>query len=244
MHKPDDLFKYTKEYFVRYAEIPQVSNLIVIVGPTGVGKGSLITKILEEFKDKIVIPKQVTNKDIKDDSSFNKISTDVFLSMKNDNKFVKITTDEDEFFYATSIEEINSLNEKNKLAIIELNINDAKKLYLSGLIDAYYVSIYASNLEVIRERLRLKGGKTLEEISNMLIKAKEEISLMDNSNIFDYKILNDDFTIAYQDFVDIIYSIKPELNQELVRGVENINLLVNDYTKESKEVNKPLKTEL
>lgn len=218
--------------------------MIVVVGPVGVGKGSLITKLIEEFKDKIVIPKQVTNKDIKDDSNFSKISTDVFLSMKNENKFVKIFTDSEEFFYATTIEEIFSLNEKNKLAIIELNINEAKKLYLSGLIDAYYVSVFAPNLDVLRERLRLKGGRSLEEITTLLVKSKEEINLMENSNIFDYKILNDDFTIAYQELIDIVYSIKPELNQELVRGVENINLLVKEYSKENKEVNKPLNTEV
>lgn len=164
--------------------------------------------------------------------------------MKNENKFVKIFSDSDEFFYATTIEEIHSLNEKNKLAIIELNINEAKKLYLSGLIDAYYVSVFAPNLDVLRERLRLKGGRSLEEITTLLVKSKEEINLMENSNIFDYKILNDDFTIAYQELIDIVYSIKPELNQELVRGVENINLLVKEYSKENKEVNKPLNTEV
>jgi len=49
LYKPDDVFKYTKDYFQFLCEEPSVANLLLIVGPKCSGRTLLINRILEEF---------------------------------------------------------------------------------------------------------------------------------------------------------------------------------------------------
>lgn len=38
IHKPDNVFKFTREYFSILSELPIVSKMVIIAGPRGSGK--------------------------------------------------------------------------------------------------------------------------------------------------------------------------------------------------------------
>ena len=50
LHKPDDVFKFTKDYYALLAEQPNIAKILIIVGPSGVGKGCLLKRLCEEFE--------------------------------------------------------------------------------------------------------------------------------------------------------------------------------------------------
>jgi guanylate kinase len=60
LHKPDDVFKFTKDYFSILSEKPEIEKLLLIVGPTGVGKTEMINRLISNFPDNFVIPRKIT----------------------------------------------------------------------------------------------------------------------------------------------------------------------------------------
>ena len=53
---------------------------------------------------------------------------------------------------------------------------------------------------------------SVTDINRRLKRGAEEIEEMKNCNIFNYKVINDDLNVAYQDLKDHILSTYPELN--------------------------------
>ena len=51
LHKPDNVFVYAKEYFHPFNPSPQKSKPLIVVGPSGVGKRTLISNILNTYGD-------------------------------------------------------------------------------------------------------------------------------------------------------------------------------------------------
>ena len=46
LHKPDDVFKFTKDYFKFLSDKGESDKFVILVGPNSVGKTTLINKIL------------------------------------------------------------------------------------------------------------------------------------------------------------------------------------------------------
>ena len=51
LSKPDDVFVYAKEYFHPFNPTPQKNKPLILVGPSGVGKRTLIDHVLLQYGD-------------------------------------------------------------------------------------------------------------------------------------------------------------------------------------------------
>ena len=51
LHKPDDVYLFAKEYFHPFNPTPMKYKPLVVCGPYGVGKGTLLKAVLEKFGD-------------------------------------------------------------------------------------------------------------------------------------------------------------------------------------------------
>ena len=49
MHKPDDVFVFSKEYFHPYNPTPLKYKPLIVVGPSGVGKNTLLLEVIKEY---------------------------------------------------------------------------------------------------------------------------------------------------------------------------------------------------
>lgn len=82
LHKPDDVFKYTKEYYAILADKPHHDKFLVLVGPTSVGKTVLIKKLMEDFPDTFVFPTyHTTNKEDANTGKFYFVEKENFLDV-------------------------------------------------------------------------------------------------------------------------------------------------------------------
>lgn len=237
VHKPDDIFKFTKEYFSRFSEKPEIPKLVVLVGPFGVGKISLIQKLFKDLEGKIEYPVQHTTASKLENEVEGKdnyfISHEKFFEMKNKQQMLFVYTI-DENYYGVSLQEVERLWEKGVICLIKTDIAKAKSIYNSGLLNAFYISIYPPNTECLRERMRIRGTDSVQEINMKLKKSFEEIDEMKQTNIFNYSLVNDDFTIAYEEFKNIFLSIYPELNSDLLNNIKDIDVLISEYDAASK----------
>jgi len=51
LHKPDNVFVYAKEYFHPFNPTPMQSKPLIVVGPSGVGKKTLIQAVIDKYGD-------------------------------------------------------------------------------------------------------------------------------------------------------------------------------------------------
>lgn len=191
---------------------------------------------MEEFSNKLQFPLIYTTKEKFEGDIEGKqyyfVSQEKFLQMMNkDNLIYYYYLNND--YYGVSKEEIKRISELNKVCLLELDINHAKKINNSGQINAFFIGIYPSNIEVLRERLRLRGTDSIDQINNKLKKAHDDIYEILNSNIFNHKILNDDFLIAYDEFKGVFESIYPQLNDNLDNNLDKLNRLILEYEKQN-----------
>ena len=47
LHKPDDVFKFTKDYFRILNDFPDVSRVLIVLGPESIGKSYLIKRLIK-----------------------------------------------------------------------------------------------------------------------------------------------------------------------------------------------------
>jgi len=50
LNKPDDVFVFAKEYFSPFNPTPLKGKPIILVGPSGVGKNTLISHVLTKYE--------------------------------------------------------------------------------------------------------------------------------------------------------------------------------------------------
>jgi guanylate kinase len=60
LHKPDDVFKFTKDYFSVLSDLPDLSKILVLVGPQCVGKTAYINKLIEKYPNNFEFPVKIT----------------------------------------------------------------------------------------------------------------------------------------------------------------------------------------
>jgi guanylate kinase len=61
LRKPDNVFVFAKEYFHPFNPTPLQSKPLVVVGPSGVGKRTLITYVLKKYGDLFNVAKCLTS---------------------------------------------------------------------------------------------------------------------------------------------------------------------------------------
>jgi guanylate kinase len=222
LHKPDDVFKFTKDYFRILSNKPEINKILVVVGPDGSGKTSLIKKLLEEFPDKFEIPRYCTtlpnNEEIqtKGDKKFYSVEKEKFLEMINDDDLILYNFDNDEY-EGISKTEINRIFDSNKvrfyftyflISILESDINTANRYYNAG-VEATYVAVLPPSMDALRERLKISGKGNTATINKILETSSKEIDEIQISSFFSHKIVNDGLETGYLDFKNSIVSSFP-----------------------------------
>lgn len=84
LHKPDDVFKFTKDYYKVLASNGQSDKCVILVGPDCVGKSKLVQELLKEFPEKFSYPKVSTTK-TQGKGNYVTVSKDVFINVMNVN---------------------------------------------------------------------------------------------------------------------------------------------------------------
>ena len=68
LSKPDDVFVYAKEYFHPFNPTPQKNKPLILVGPSGVGKRTLIDLVLQQYGDIFDRKRSVTTRAVRENN--------------------------------------------------------------------------------------------------------------------------------------------------------------------------------
>jgi guanylate kinase len=126
-----ELIKKTLEAWTRPIPSSYPTQPLVLVGPSGVGKGRLVKALLKDyaryFNKLVTHTTRQPRPDEIPDVSYHYTDNNTFHNMVNDNKFVEWAKVHDNY-YGTSVEELLLASQREKICIIEIDIQGAKSL--------------------------------------------------------------------------------------------------------------------
>ncbi|KAI3382805.1 hypothetical protein SNEBB_005113 [Seison nebaliae] len=186
---------------------------LVVCGPSGSGKSTLINRVLEEYENKFEFSISHTTRQPrgreKSGVEYYFVSPNEFQDMIKQEKLLEYA----EFaknFYGTSKEEINRIQNKNKICVLDLEINGVRNIKRSNL-NAVFIGIRPPSIKALEERLRKRETDSEEAIRRRLLQAQNDMEFM-NEETFDYIIVNDELGNSYKQF---LLNIQKEYQESL-----------------------------
>lgn len=202
--------------------------LIVVSGPSGVGKGT-ICKELFKSSDDIHLSVSVTTRAPREGEVPGKnyffITHEEFLDMIENDELLEYAKVYDNYYGTPKKFVMDQLDEGRDI-LLEIDIQGAlqvKDKYPEGV----FVFIVPPSMEELRNRIVGRGTETLEAINKRFSSAYDEIDLMSN---YDYYIINDTVQNATRKLLSILeaecYRILPH----------NVTQLIQELKEEKKHV--------
>ncbi len=178
--------------------------LIVISGPSGVGKGTIYNSVLERMPKIVPSISATTRKprgSERDGEEYFFLTNEQFDDMIKSDGLLEYA----EVFgnkYGTPKKRVLDITNNDGTVMLEIDVRGAKQIK-EKFPECVSVFIMPPSFEVLEKRLRGRKTDSEESIVRRLSEAKRE--MMDSIN-FDYVIFNDDLMTAIDEVVAIIRS--------------------------------------
>ena len=237
LHKPDDVFKFTKDYFKFLCDKGESHKLVVLVGPNSVGKTTLINYIIKEFPNDFMKP--LFRSTVKKDNGYRLMDIEEHSNGLKNNLFIydRFDTEKKEYI-SLEKSEIEKIQKEGKIAILEIDLEGAKKMNNLD-IEANFIGILPPSLDALRQRIKANTKLNTEKINAELEKASDEIKEIEKYTFFMFRIINDELEAGLKDTKNAMISLYPKLKytDEMIEDIKNLNIEgdVNKVDEEKKE---------
>lgn len=172
---------------------------IVISGPSGVGKGTLISMLMKEFPSMFGFSVSHTTRAPrnmeKDGVHYHFTEKSVMEKEIKSGKFLEFASVHGNL-YGTSVEAVEVVADAGKRCILDIDVQGARSVRASSL-EAIFIFVCPPSMEELEKRLRDRGTETEEQILKRLRNAQAEIEQGKSSNIFDFILYNDNLEECY-----------------------------------------------
>ncbi len=181
--------------------------LMIVSGPAGVGKGTVVAKSVEESNGNIYLSISATTRaprpiDAEGVTYFFK-SKDEFERMIENNELLEWASYVDNY-YGTPKKPVMDALEAGKDVILEIEVQGALKVK-ENFSDAVLTFIVPPSISELENRLRGRNTETEEQIQKRLAAAKNEFSVIGK---YDYVVQNNTVEDAVKDIFAILRSEK------------------------------------
>ncbi|CAN0476716.1 unnamed protein product [Ectocarpus sp. 12 AP-2014] len=189
---------------------------LVICGPSGVGKGTLINMLREDFPGRFGFSVSHTTRKPR---SGEVDGTHYYFSDKqemqaeiDDNKFIEHANVHANL-YGTSIAAVQTVTAAGKICILDIDVQGVKSVRGAGrgVLDPHYLFISAPSMEVLEARLRGRGTETEDALQRRLANAKAEMEYGLEADNFEKVLVNDGLEEAYAELKETAKAWYPQL---------------------------------
>ncbi|TNF07213.1 MAG: guanylate kinase [Bacillota bacterium] len=177
--------------------------LIVISGPSGVGKGTVRRALFEMTGHDLVYSVSMTTRAPRpgeiDGVDYYFVSKETFLERIKNNQFLEWA----EFvgnYYGTPLDKVEEQLDQGKEVVLEIEVEGALQVRRQ-MKDAVFIFIVPPGKKALYERLRERGTDTPEMIEKRMRKAESEFLL---AHKYDYIVVNDEVHNAADRIMAII----------------------------------------
>ena len=192
---------------------PEVNKVLVVVGPSGVGKDTVMQKVFEKhpgyFKKGVTHTSRKMRPGEKEGYNYYYVSKEEFLKLKDENGFVEYNFYNGNY-YGLSKKELENGTKTDKILYVIIDINGAKSVHDLN-IPANFVAILPPSEEILERRLKGRGTETPEVIKGRLETAKNETRRINEADYFNCKVFNDDLDKAILDMEEKLKKLYPQI---------------------------------
>ncbi|KAG9312878.1 guanylate kinase [Chiua virens] len=179
-----------------------LSRPLVVFGPSGVGKGTLLTRLFADLPDKFGFSVSHTTRHPRpgetDGIQYHFISRDSFKALLDENAFIEHAQFSSNY-YGTSKQAIHAVRKSGRRCILDIDSQGVKQVKKTDL-NPVYLFIAPPNMATLRGRLRGRGTDSEDAIQKRLATSLAEIEYARESGTCDYVIVNGDLDRAYASF--------------------------------------------
>ncbi len=179
-------------------------RLIVLTGPSGVGKGTLVRSLLQSHPE-LYLSISVTTRSPRP----GEINAKHYYFVSREQFDMMIAQEEllewAQFAgncYGTPRKQVEEKIQQGKWVLLEIELDGARQIRTS-FPEAMRIFILPPSMQELEQRLRGRGQDSEEAIARRLRRAEEEINA---AGEFDFKIVNDNFETALKDIESALFS--------------------------------------
>lgn len=179
---------------------------ILLSGPSGTGKSTLLKKLLADFPNKFGFSVSNTTRKPREGEvhgeHYNFVSVDEFKKLIDEQKFIEWA----QFggnYYGTTIAAVDNVSEKGTICILDIDMQGVKSVKKTQL-NPHYIFIAPPSFEALKERLTKRGTETPESLQKRLDHSSAEIEYSKEEGAYDLVIVNDDLERAYAELKNFI----------------------------------------
>lgn len=199
-------------------------TLYVVAAPSGGGKTSLVSRLIESLDDIEISVSHTTRlqrPNEREGKDYFFVDEKCFMEMVNNQEFIEHARVFDHY-YGTAVSQIETKLARGKDIILDIDWQGAiqlRKLY------KYIISIFIipPSIEALLSRLQHRAQDDDSVIAARMEKAKSEIAHYPE---FDYLIVNDDFDEAAIELQSIILSNRLLMQKQVIKHEKLLSILL------------------
>lgn len=181
-------------------------KLLVLSGPSGAGKGSVIAKLMEHRGDmcfSVSATTRAPRPGEQDGVNYFYVSRQQFNEMIEHGEMLEYAQYV-ENYYGTPRAYVEQKLEAGKTVVLDIEVQGARNV-VNAMPDAISVYLVPPSFEELERRLRGRGTETEEVIQGRLKRAIEEAQMAD---FYQYIVINDDLDEAVKELDALITAAK------------------------------------
>lgn len=194
-------------------QFERYGNLIVISGPSGVGKSTLVKQarsVLPDLEFSISCTTRSPRPGEEHGREYYFLSPEEFEKKVTDGEFLEYAG----IFnrrYGTLKSEVLSRLEKGEQVLLDIDVQGAKQIRAAAekspelARSVRFILIAPPSLDTLEARLRGRASETEEQLQLRLGAAKAELA---NYKIYDYVVVNDDLDQAAEELIAVLRSFR------------------------------------
>ncbi|TGZ84310.1 guanylate kinase [Ascodesmis nigricans] len=183
--------------------------VIVISGPSGTGKSTLLKRLFADYPDNFGFSVSHTTRPPRagerDGIEYHFVTPDHFTQLVADNKFIEHATFAGKS-YGTSIQAVKDVVNQGRACILDIEMEGVKQVKKTDL-NAKFLFVAPPSVEELEKRLRGRGTESEDAVQKRLEQAVKELEYSKVDGVHDRVVVNDDLEKAYKELNEWVMEV-------------------------------------